>query len=143
MATPDIPLDQLLIANCQNKQDFIACFMEFARAERCLTLLAWHNTYQLSYTELRKLQLACNEGSTLYVLFRPQSIKHQSSPAPLRVTLTPNKTMLQLNIFKQRGMLNTREVSLDLPKLWCYDHGEPRIPKQTSKIHNISSKERS
>jgi len=107
-----IPLNQLLVVESRNKQDFIACFIEFTRSAHCLALLAWQTPYSLNYTELRKCQLACVEGSALYTLFRPAYARNQSSPAPLRLSLGFSRTELQLEIFKQRGLFNKRHVTL-------------------------------
>lgn len=108
-----IPLDQLLIVESRNKQDFIASFIEFTRSAHCLALLAWQIPYSLNYTELRKCQLACAEGSAIYTLFRPNNTRNQSSPAPLRLSLVFSNTALELEIYKQRGLFSQRHVSLD------------------------------
>lgn len=107
-----ISLRQLLIIESNNKRDFINCFVEFSRSAHCLTLLAWQRPYNLNYSELRKCQLACTEGHALYTLFRPYFTSQQSSPAPLRFNLNLGATHLELEIFKQRGLFNTRHVVL-------------------------------
>lgn len=107
-----IPLKQLLIVESNNKRDFISCFIEFTRSAHCLALLAWQAPYNLNYSELRKCQLACAEGPALYTLFRPPHVSQQSSPAPLRFSLHCGSTHLKLDIFKQRGLFNTRHVAL-------------------------------
>ena len=113
-----IPLNQLLVVEANKKQDFIASFTELSRSSHCGILLAWQPGQQLSYTELRKCQLACNEAQGLYILFRSHQATKQSSPAPLRLTITLEEEQLKIDIFKQRGLVNNREFFLNLPEHW-------------------------
>ena len=54
-----VPLDQVLVIRAESRQDFIASFVELSRSQYCAILLAWQPRQNLSYTELRKCQLAC------------------------------------------------------------------------------------
>ncbi len=109
-----IPLNRLMIVESKSKQDFIACLIEFTRSSHCLSLLSWQTPFNLNYSELRKCQLACADGSALYVLFRPHHTQTQSSPAPLRVSLGFSDTQLRISVIKQRGVFNHRHAFINI-----------------------------
>lgn len=114
-------LDHLLVVAAEKKADFLASFTELARADICTALMAWQPKHNLSYTELRKCQLACSEGKGLYLLFRPLSVQQQSSPAALRLRSQLHLRSLEIQIFKQKGSLNpanNTSIHLPLPETW-------------------------
>ncbi len=116
-----LDLERILIVQTSSKADFLASFLELTRAEACDAVLAWQPKQALSYTELRKCLLATADGSGLYVLFRPASLRQQSSPAGLRLLTEINAGNLQITIFKQKGLLQTqqpRPINLSLPIIW-------------------------
>jgi len=114
-----VPLQQLLMVRTNNKMDFIACFTELSRAASCSLLMAWQPRQTLSYTELRKCQLAACDGEGLYVLFRPLQALQQSSPAPLRLITRLGKDTLQVSLFRQRGQMHSQQpIMLPLPEAW-------------------------
>ena len=65
---------------------------------------------------LRRLQLACEAGVTLGVIFRPARFAATASPAVLRLLLSPaaHATGLDIQILKCRGSLRTQTCHLDL-----------------------------
>jgi len=115
-----IDLERLLVVESGNKADFLFSFIELTRTDACEVVLAWQPKQSLSYTELRKCQLAATEGQGLYVLFRPAAVAEQSSPAGLRLAITLQAQDLQVRIFKQKGELGrvTQPVLLPLPHNW-------------------------
>jgi len=108
-------LDRLLIVETEKKADFLASFTELARASICVALMAWQPKQNLTYTELRKCQLACNDGQGLYMLFRPLTAQQQSSPAALRLRTKLNFQALEIQITKQKGSLNKEHQAIHLP----------------------------
>ncbi len=110
-----IDLERILVVQITNKADFLASFSELARTHNCEALLAWQQHYPFSYTELRKCLLATNEGTGLCVLFRPENTQQQSSPAVLRLHSQLTATHVQLNIFKQKGVLQAPLHAINLP----------------------------
>jgi protein ImuA len=115
-----IDLERLLIVEASNKADFLKSFTELTRANACDAVLAWQPKQFLSYTELRKCSLASSEGQGLYFLFRPASVKEQSSPAALRLLMTLHAQHLQITIFKQKGALkaHSQPILLPVPDTW-------------------------
>lgn len=115
-----IDLERLVIVETQTKTEFIASFIELARSHACDAVLAWQPMQSLSYTELRKCALAVGEAIGIYVLFRPESVRDQSSPASLRLSVAMGATHLSLTLFKQKGELipNRTPIELAVPELW-------------------------
>jgi len=115
-----IDLERLLIVEAKDKSDFLASFIELARSDACDAVMAWQPNQALSYTELRKCALASTEGQGIYVLFRPDAVRDQSSPAVVRLSLEWQAEQLSVSIFKQKGQLraDASPVSLPLPLAW-------------------------
>lgn len=116
-----IDLERVLVIRSGNKADFLASFTELARTPACNALLAWQPASGLSYTELRKCLLAAADGRGLYIVFRPESARHQSSPATLRVLTEAQSAALTVNIFKQKGQLQqsrAHTLKLPIPDAW-------------------------
>ncbi len=114
-------LDRLLIINAPAKNDFLAAFVEIARAKACSHLLAWQPQQALNYTDVRKCVLASSEGSGLYWLLRPARVSTQHSPAHLRLHTRMSADTLEVTITKQKGgeqSLLNRPISLPLPRAW-------------------------
>lgn len=66
---------------------------------------------------LRRLQLACEAGGTLGILFRPVDCAAQASPAALRLLLSPvsgNRGEIAVEVLKCRGSLQARQCRLAL-----------------------------
>lgn len=137
-----IDLERLLVVESSNKADFLFSFIELTRADACEAVLAWQPKQSLSYTELRKCQLAAMGGEGLYVLFRPAAVAEQSSPAGLRLAITQQAQDLQVRIFKQKGELGrvAQPVLLPLPQNWqglAAHHQLDQTGKPKSNVVNI------
>lgn len=114
MGFAGIPCEQLLIVQITTKNDFIASFVELARASCCCLLLAWQPKQGLSYAEMRKCQLACTDGQGVYLLFRHSRQHQQNSPALLRLSLSMSQHSLTVNSVKQRGQLRPHQPPIEL-----------------------------
>jgi protein ImuA len=113
-----IPLERMLVVPAAEKADFIACFVELARSPACSMIMAWQPKQKLSYTELRKCQLATHEQAGLYFFFRHSVALQQSSPAALRIHMQLQQKSLQLSFVKQKGRRQEAVVHLALPENW-------------------------
>ena len=89
-------------------------FEQALRFPGCGAALLWPG--HLEGLTLRRLQLACEAGGTLGVLFRAGEYAAQSSPAALRLMLSPQPAAdaLDITILKCRGSLRARECRLPL-----------------------------
>lgn len=116
-----LDLDRILIINAPAKNDFLAAFVEIARAKACSHLLAWQPQQALNYTEIRKCVLASNEGEGIYWLLRHSRNTAQHSPAHLRLRTRMCADYLDVVITKQKGCeqsLLNQSIKLPLPREW-------------------------
>lgn len=120
-----IDLDRFVVVNASDKNHFVACFIELARAS-VGTILAWQPNKNLTYTELRKCSLATREGTALCVIIRPPEVQQQNSPAALRIYARLIPTGLEVTVFKQKGFLQKHQpqaIVIALPEAW-----QPVVP---------------
>lgn len=136
-----IDLERLIVVNAALKSQFIACFVELSRVG-IGAVLAWQPDESMTYTELRKCQLAAAEGTGLAVLFRPPSAQQHSSPASLRVYAQMVPTGLAITVFKQKGHLQTQQAQpmvLPLPEAWRPALPYHALDQQTAGLDQPSS----
>jgi hypothetical protein len=113
-------LDRVLVVKATEKDPFIGCFTELARAS-VGAVLAWQPAEAISYTELRKCLLSAADGTGLCVMFRPFAAQQQSSPARLRLFTRFIVDGLEVTLFKQTGYLQKQQpqpLVLELPDHW-------------------------
>ena len=67
----------------------------------CSAVLAW--PAQLQTAQLRRLQLAAEQGDCVAILFRSVRTAAQGSPAALRLLVRPVPPGLQVEVLKRRG----------------------------------------
>jgi protein ImuA len=147
-----IPTQCMVVINTVSKSDFVACFIELSRSDACQVLMAWQPKQKLSYTELRKCQLATSERSGVYCLFRHSLAFTQSSPASLRIDTNIREQSLHLEIVKQRGRLPGHKLELDLPSSWfteCdyvdlseFNEREEVLYREQASLYKASPKEK-
>ena len=136
-----IDLERVLIVEAKDKAGFLASFIELARSDACDAVMAWQPQQALSYTELRKCALASTEGQGIYVLFRPDAVCDQSSPAVLRLRLEWQAQQLSVRIFKQKGELvaNNDAIELPLPAAWKGLLPHPQLDQQGKPKPKVAS----
>lgn len=85
-----------------------------ARVPGC-AVLAWPGHRPLAMRELRRLQLAAQEGGNLFALLRDSRAAGQPSPAALRLELDAGaRGQLRITVRKQRGSAGGRQLLLPL-----------------------------
>ena len=89
-------------------------FEQALRFPECGAALWW--PARLEALALRRLQLACEAGGSLGILFRPVECANQASPAALRLSVQPIVATpeVQVRVLKCRGSLRARECRLFL-----------------------------
>jgi len=105
---------RLLLLTPPDARSWLWSAEQSARAGHC-ALLAWQGRHAPGMRELRRLQLAAQTGNNLVVLLRPASAGINTSPAALRLALTPRERgAVEIGILKQRGGFAGRQVTLGL-----------------------------
>ena len=100
-----------------SKQDMPWCLEQLARASSTKSILAWEQD-TLTQTQLRRLQLGCQQGETQ--LFFVRNIKHrtQASPAPTRAVISKVIKGFEISIFKQPGTNSRPPVFVSSDTCW-------------------------
>ncbi len=103
-----IRLDRLLLLQPPRQEDIPWAMEKLLRQPRCAMVLAWPE--RLKPVVVRRLQLAAEAGKTLGVLF--YSKDNGSSPAALRLRLSPAQRGINLDILKSRASFGRQSVTL-------------------------------
>jgi cell division inhibitor SulA len=131
-------LERLLVVRTGGgKQSLWAC-EQALRNGRGGAVLAWPE--QISFSRLRRLQIAAESSKKLAFLFRPESAGKESSPAALRLQLEPgNRRGVQINILKCRGSRPPEPVWI--PQLFSAygKHRDQTQPYAAFTEHNTSA----
>ena len=96
-----LALEKLLLIRTQNRSESLWACEQVVRGISGGAMLAWPDV--LSFSELRRLQLAAKGTQKTVFLFRDQRAVSASSPAALRLQLTPDAGDLQIRVLKCRG----------------------------------------
>ena len=112
-----IPLERLLLLTAPANQPALlrrAC-LEAASSDAVTAMLLWLPPRERDPRLLRRLHLAAQQGRCWLVVVRDSHFRSHSSPAPLRLQLTPVQQAdadIQLDIIKQPGGWAGQQVAL-------------------------------
>jgi protein ImuA len=110
-----LAVEKLLLIHTQNRKESLWACEQVVRGMSGGVMLAWPDS--LSFGELRRLQLAAKSSQKTVFLFRDQKAANTSSPAVLRLQLTPDDGDLQIRILKCRGQRPTTDIRIRRPQL--------------------------
>jgi len=105
-----LAVEKLLLIRTQNRKESLWACEQVVRGMSGGVMLAWPDS--LSFGELRRLQLAAKSSQKTVFLFRDQKAANTSSPAVLRLQLTPDDGDLQITILKCRGQRPTTAIRI-------------------------------
>lgn len=95
-------LEQLLLVRTQQEKDSLWACEQALSSGRSGAVLAWPE--RISFTRLRRLQLAAENSGKMAFLFRPENALNAASPAALRLQLeSGGQHGTRINILKCRG----------------------------------------
>jgi len=110
LAAADIALERVVIVKTSKDGDSLWAAEQALGSAACGGVLAWPR--DIRFPQLRRLQLAAEDGRCLAVLFRPTQAAREPSPAVLRIALATSAGGLALSIFKRRGTPLSRPILL-------------------------------
>ena len=110
-----LALENLLLVRTQNRGESLWACEQVLRGIPGGAMLAWPD--DLSFSELRRLQLAAESGQKAAFLFRNANAVNASSPAALRLHLTADDGDLQIRILKCRGQRPASNIRIRQPYL--------------------------
>ncbi len=110
LAAAGIDLARVVIVKTSRDGDSLWAAEQALRSAACGGVLVWPR--DIRFPQLRRLQLAAEDGRCLAVLFRPTQAAREPSPAVLRIALATAAGGLALSIFKRRGAPLFRPILL-------------------------------
>ena len=105
-----LAVEKLLLIRTRNRSESLWACEQVVRGMSGGAMLAWPDA--LSFGELRRLQLAAKSSQKTVFLFRDQKAANASSPAVLRLQLTPDDGDLQIRVLKCRGQRPTTAIHI-------------------------------
>ena len=110
-----LALEKLLLIRTQNKNESLWACEQLVRGISGGAILAWPDA--LSFSELRRLQLAAKNTQKTVFIFRDRKAASTSSPAALRLQLTADDGDLQIRVLKCRGRRPASNILIRRPQL--------------------------
>lgn len=107
-----VDTSKLLVVRPESVRDLLWTLEEGLRSGTCSAVLAW--PARLDTRQLRRLQLAAEQGQALGFMFRPTEQVDDASPAALRLRIQPTATATRVEVIKRRGGWAPEPVQMDL-----------------------------
>ncbi len=120
-----LALEKLLLIRTQNRGESLWATEQVVRGLSGGALLAWPGA--LSFSELRRLQLAAERTQETVFLFQDIKTASASSPAALRLQLAADDGDLQIRVLKCRGRRPASGIRIRRAQLF-----QPLIPPRVS-----------
>ncbi len=133
-----LALDRVLLIRTQNSSESLWACEQVLRGMPGGAVLAWPKN--ISFSELRRLQLAAEKGQKVVFLFRHANAANSSSPAALRLQLTADDGDLQVRVLKCRGQRTTAVIRIRRQN-WDQPLIPPRVSSSGSSKRSSSSSE--
>lgn len=105
-----IDLTKIMIVRARTQKESLWATEQALQSGVCGAVLAWPE--KISFTQLRRLQIAAEGSPALALLFRPPHAAREASPAALRLSLRGFKGDLAVTILKRRGGPLVRPILL-------------------------------
>lgn len=109
-----IHLANLWIIETRSNADFVASTVECLHTHSCAVVVAWEPK-GMQYAHLRKCLMACANNPGLFFLVRNAFARRNSSPAILRLMLKQQQDDIEVEIFKQKGLVEPKFLRIALP----------------------------
>ena len=96
-----IRIEQVLLVQDVSAQQCLWAAEQALKSGACSAVLLWPDRVQTA--QLRRLQLAAEQGACPGILFRSPRAASQASPAALRLRVRPAPLGLEVEVLKRRG----------------------------------------
>lgn len=128
LAARGVRVGQLLLVRDVSLEQRLWAAEQTLKSAACSTVLIWPEASrqaQVQPAQLRRLQLAAEQGDCTGVLFRPPRAAQQASPAALRLRVRPAPLGLEVEVLKRRGSWGGQ--SCIVPMHGAADSGPARV----------------
>lgn len=123
MMAAGIDLSRVLLVHPRATADRLWAVEQALRSGTCGAVLAWVAGGESK--PLRRLQLAAEAGNSWGILFRPEHVAQQASPAAVRLKLRPASHGININVIKRRGGWSTGPLHLELDRVMAMSASAP------------------
>jgi protein ImuA len=96
-----VPIDKLMVLQAEKTSDALWSVDQVLKAGTCGAVLLWQQ--QIRGESLRRLALSAASAETLLFVVRPLAARQDSSPATLRLAITPSVDGVSVDIVKRKG----------------------------------------
>ena len=96
-----VHIGRLLLVRDVSAEQCLWATEQALKSAACGLVLAWPERIQVA--QLRRLQLAAEQGDCPGILFREARALHQGSPAAVRLRVWPSPLGLEVEVLKRRG----------------------------------------
>lgn len=120
LASMGLNPSQVIWVQPDRSADALWATEQILRAGGFAAVLLWQS--HVRNESLRRLNLAAQEGESLFFLFRPLAAAQDASPAPLRIAIRPAQGGIQVEFLKRRGPNKESGLFLPLSPLFTPRH---------------------
>ncbi|MGV6807671.1 MAG: translesion DNA synthesis-associated protein ImuA [bacterium] len=106
---------QVLIAKATSLGDQLWTLEQALQSGGCAMVVSWLPSRGVAHAKLRKLQVACDSGQSMAMLFRHRNLITEASPALLRLAFSLNPHGYELRVVKQPGGWSGQRIAIGLP----------------------------
>ncbi len=111
-----IDLAKVVISQPKTTSDYLWVLEKALASQSCSVVLCWPE--DIHEKQIRRLQVASKEGGCWGIMFRPEKVADQPSPAELRIRLRPgdsrqDNSQLIARILKRKGGWESTDLSLE------------------------------
>ena len=113
-----IDLSRFLVVHVPSLNEAFWAAEQALRSTECGAVLLWWSEDEMQksrsnpHRNLRRLQLAAETGKSFGLVFRSLAFAKQTSPAALRLRLSPAPEGLSIEVLKCRGIASARPVTV-------------------------------
>ncbi|WP_070963689.1 translesion DNA synthesis-associated protein ImuA [Vibrio sonorensis] len=108
--------DRVLLVNPKDEQQALWVAEQCLKSGACSNVLLWHQALEVH--QVRRLQVAGEQGNCLQFLFKSQQAHLFSLPVSLSMTLLPHEQGLEITITKRRGGWPHGKFVLNMKPYW-------------------------
>ena len=116
LAEQNFDLDKVIIIQPESGKDILWSTEQCLKSGVCHSIVIWHN--HLSVAQVKRLQLAAEQGNGLLFTLRSSPTKHVSLPVTLGLTLNPAKAGIKIHITKRRGTWPSAAININMQAKW-------------------------